>query len=127
MVVNNDFEARYCPYCGKRILARNGEVNICKECGSHFLVVETGDTERKEEAAEIKIEQESKAVFNKMENDYIAEYVKQKYPSILGVDYAFWKFAKKINNVVQDLASAFKSIDWSKSLFPDTTDKESEE
>ena len=27
----------------------------------------------------------------KSENDYIAEYIKEKHPSLLGADYAFWK------------------------------------
>ena len=40
-------------------------------------------------------------------NDYIAEYVKEKCPNILGIEFALWKATKVISN-------AFSSIDWSK-------------
>ena len=40
-------------------------------------------------------------------NDYIAEYVKEKCPNILGIEFELWKAVKVISN-------AFSSIDWSK-------------
>lgn len=44
------------------------------------------------------------------ENDYIAEYIKDKYPSLLGVDYAMWKFARQLGNVAHDIVETFKQI-----------------
>lgn len=35
------------------------------------------------------------------ENDYIAEYVKEKYPNILGCDFAMWKFVKQLSNAMK--------------------------
>lgn len=40
-------------------------------------------------------------------NDYIAEYVKEKYPNILGFDFEVWKMIKAFSN-------AINSVDWSK-------------
>lgn len=31
------------------------------------------------------------------ENDYIAEYVKERHPGILGLDYAAWRLAKAVS------------------------------
>ena len=43
---------------------------------------------------------------NMTSNDYIAEYVKERHKSILGIEFAFWKvsrvcreFAKSLNDV----------------------------
>ena len=30
------------------------------------------------------------------ENDYIAEYVREKHPKLLGIGYAFWRFNQEI-------------------------------
>lgn len=38
-------------------------------------------------------------------NDYIAEYVKEKYPNILGFDFQAWKMIKTFSN-------AINSVDW---------------
>lgn len=35
------------------------------------------------------------------ENDYIAEYVKQKHPNILGIDFAIWKIAETFKNGIK--------------------------
>ena len=40
-------------------------------------------------------------------NDYIAEYVKERHPNILGSEFELWKAPKVI-------ANALSSIDWSK-------------
>lgn len=45
------------------------------------------------------------------ENDYIAEYVKEKFPQLLCADFAFWKFGRQISNVASQLADAFKRFD----------------
>lgn len=31
------------------------------------------------------------------ENDYIAEYVKERHPGILGIDYAVWRLARAVS------------------------------
>ena len=31
------------------------------------------------------------------ENDYIAEYIREKYPKLLGMDYTCWKIARSIS------------------------------
>ena len=41
------------------------------------------------------------------ENDYIAEYIKEKYPRLLGVDFAFWKMIRLIGSAVKDIAKIF--------------------
>ena len=50
------------------------------------------------------------------ENDYIAEYVKEKLPSILNTaDFRIWKCIKTVSNVVDEitdtLVEAFRNID----------------
>lgn len=44
------------------------------------------------------------------ENDYIAEYVKEKHPNLLGLDFAMWKIPKVLSNSIKDMANAFKRI-----------------
>lgn len=45
------------------------------------------------------------------ENDYIAEYVKEKYSSILGVDFAIWKAAKMARTFINGLVDVFSNLD----------------
>lgn len=52
----------------------------------------------------------------KSENDYIAEYIKEKHPSLLGADYAFWKMGKVAADFAVQFAEVIKSTDWSKKL-----------
>ena len=52
----------------------------------------------------------------KSENDYIAEYIKEKHPSLLGYDYALWKIGKMAYDFAVKFSEAFKSIDWPKEL-----------
>lgn len=47
------------------------------------------------------------------ENDYIAEYVKERHPGILGFDYAMWKAGRMMIKIGQDLGEVLRSIDWS--------------
>lgn len=42
------------------------------------------------------------------ENDYIAEYVREHYPAILGMDYCFWKLGKKLINIANNFCEMFK-------------------
>ena len=44
------------------------------------------------------------------ENDYIAEYVKEQYPRILGADFALWKFGKMLRECGKTLNKALKNI-----------------
>ena len=44
------------------------------------------------------------------ENDFIAEYVKEKWPEILGLDYAFWKMSKIVLNFAENIAEVFKQV-----------------
>lgn len=46
------------------------------------------------------------------EDDYIAEYIREKYPFILGFEFALWKFARQLSNTVRDTIEMFKSINW---------------
>lgn len=36
------------------------------------------------------------------ENDYIAEYIKEKYPMLLGIEFGLWKFAKQITEAAKN-------------------------
>lgn len=44
------------------------------------------------------------------ENDYIAEYVKEQYPRILGAHFAIWKFGRLLREVGKTLAEAIRNI-----------------
>ena len=44
------------------------------------------------------------------ENDYIAEYVKEKCPQILGVDYKLWVFAKVCDGCLSKLADKLDKL-----------------
>ena len=44
------------------------------------------------------------------ENDYIAEYVKEQHPSILGADYALWRLRKMIINFGDALAKTIRTL-----------------
>lgn len=46
------------------------------------------------------------------ENDYIAEYVKEKHPGLLGADYAIWKMGKIAVEFVRSFRDSMKSIKW---------------
>lgn len=48
------------------------------------------------------------------ENDYIAEYIKERYPQLLGFDYALWRASQVAREYVQRLASIFENVDLSK-------------
>ena len=46
------------------------------------------------------------------ENDYIAEYVKERRPEITtSLDFVGWKMARIFQNAVKDIANAFKNVD----------------
>lgn len=43
-------------------------------------------------------------------NDYIAEYVKERYPSILGIDFALWKIGRSAVEMGNCIAKALKNV-----------------
>lgn len=45
------------------------------------------------------------------ENDYIAEYIKEKYPTLLGLDFRMWKMVIVAVNVSRKIVEAFNSVD----------------
>ena len=45
------------------------------------------------------------------DNDYIAEYIKEKHPNILGLDFAIWKGARIIRYAVSSLSSIFSGAE----------------
>ena len=45
------------------------------------------------------------------DNDYIAEYVKERHSGILGFDFAVWKMARKIIETAKAFGEVFKNID----------------
>ena len=46
------------------------------------------------------------------ENDYIAEFIKEKYPKLLGMDYTVWKMERLLGDAIGKVVDAFQSIDW---------------
>lgn len=58
------------------------------------------------------------------ENDYIAEYIKEKYPTLLGLDFAMWKVGKIAVNAGRKIVEVFNSVDWSKLNLPDDESEE---
>ena len=44
------------------------------------------------------------------ENDYIAEYVREKYPQIIGLDFVFWKFKRLMIQAASDFINVFRQI-----------------
>lgn len=57
------------------------------------------------------------------ENDYIAAYIKEKFPQLLGFDYALWRSSRVAREYAQRLVSIFENVDLSKSV----TARETEE
>ena len=48
------------------------------------------------------------------ENDYIAEYVREYYPELIGVEYKLWKAGKKLNNRMDEIIKSLRKAPWSK-------------
>ena len=45
------------------------------------------------------------------ENDYIAEYIKEKHPGLLGVDFAACKLGKIISEAASSIVKFFNEVD----------------
>lgn len=50
------------------------------------------------------------------ENDYIAEYIKEKYPELLGMDYTIWKMGRLMGNFIGKIVDTFSGIDWQQAV-----------
>lgn len=62
------------------------------------------------------------------ENDYIAEYVKERCPELLNtMDYSLWKLGKAVSGAVQTLVEGLKAIDWSKIPIDDVIKEQEKE
>ncbi len=46
------------------------------------------------------------------DNDYVAEYIKENYPQLLGLDYGLWKIRRVAGEAVQKMVAVFQNIDW---------------
>ena len=44
------------------------------------------------------------------ENDYIAEYIKEKHPSVLGINFALWKIGRVIRNTIHEAGKILATI-----------------
>lgn len=45
------------------------------------------------------------------ENDYIAEYIKEKRPEIISsLDFIFWKIGKSVEVAINDIANGLKDM-----------------
>lgn len=58
------------------------------------------------------------------ENDYIAEYIKERYPTLLGLDFAMWKVGKIAVNAGRKIVEVFNTVDWSKFDLPEDESEE---
>ena len=43
------------------------------------------------------------------ENDYIAEYIKERHPDILGINFAVWKLQRQLLDTAQNIVQVFQS------------------
>lgn len=39
---------------------------------------------------------------SRTENDYIAEYIREKYPRLLGIDFSLWKIARSFSEIFKN-------------------------
>lgn len=60
------------------------------------------------------------------ENDYIAEYIKERYPTLLGLDFAKWKVEKIAVNAGRKIVEVFNTVDWSKLDLPEDKSEDKE-
>ena len=58
------------------------------------------------------------------DNDYIAEYIKENYPTLLGLDFALWKMGKITFNVGRKIVEVFNNVDWSKYTLSDVKERD---
>lgn len=56
------------------------------------------------------------------DNDYIAEYIKEKYPQLLGFDFAMWKFGRRFAESLIDICKGIENA--LNSIFGDKAESE---
>lgn len=61
------------------------------------------------------------------ENDYIAEYVKERHGELLGFEYLMWRASRVAKEYAQKIASIFENVDWSKIVTTKETEETKEE
>lgn len=64
------------------------------------------------------------------ENDYIAEYVREEHPGILGFDYAVWRLFRAIREFgvsMKEVISRMSSEDLQRMMEEEQEDEESED
>ena len=63
------------------------------------------------------------------ENDYIAEYIKENHPSLLGISFTFWKIGRVIRNALREAVKILARIDTDelKEIMEDAENKDDED
>jgi len=46
------------------------------------------------------------------ENDYIAEYIKEKHPKLLGLDFIMWKAGRIMVEAFKPVVEFLRTLDW---------------
>lgn len=46
------------------------------------------------------------------ENDYIAEYVRERFPALLGTEFVLWKMARQVSEVGKSIVETLRQVDW---------------
>lgn len=44
------------------------------------------------------------------ENDYIAEYIKEKHPELLGLDFTLWKIGRTLSEAMAPIVEALNEV-----------------
>lgn len=60
------------------------------------------------------------------ENDYIAEYIKERHPGDLSFDFAIWKVAKMVVEVGKEIVRIFQTTEVNQALSEKTESEELE-
>ena len=50
------------------------------------------------------------------ENDYIAEYIKERHSDILGMNFAMWKLQRQLLDTAQNIVRVFQSDEFMQAL-----------
>lgn len=61
------------------------------------------------------------------ENDYIAEYIKERHGDLLGFEYVMWRANRVAKEIAQRLVSIFENVDLSKIVTARETEETKEE
>ena len=44
------------------------------------------------------------------ENDYIAEFIKEKHPELLGLDFTLWKIGRTLSEAMSPIVEALNEV-----------------